>query len=334
MSNVNFIRAASPFVSSIAQANPGSNSSSNRAARHTALQAATTVDELIAMVPQDYRHVLRTPLLEVAALTTKLWSARSTLEKWNAHKTAKTYPPHIRSKAPEVQLSKDFGENAVADAHRTRLHDAHKAYMDATLDNCIRAKSDDVAFLERALDPTKLFEQLAPLVAKRGEEILAKSKLPIFKSNEQGGLELDTWEENTVAKDLATQVYNDCVVYAFRIISIVDAREHTVKAKLSAKKTLATAADVEMADASKPGPSIQSLIDKAVSARLKKVSTTSAKAKPGKDGKKKSSTSKSTRAPELPKPYIPRAGRKPPRVVGGKPSTKKAQGKGKGKGRA
>lgn len=67
----------------------------------------------------------------------------------------------------------------------------------------------------------------------------------------------------------------DCVVYAFRVLSIVDAREHASKHKVAAKKTLAKDADVEMADGTTPGPSIQSQIDKAVSAGLKKLTAAS-----------------------------------------------------------
>ncbi|KAF7975506.1 hypothetical protein HWV62_9439 [Athelia sp. TMB] len=126
----------------------------------------------------------------------------------------------------------------------------------------------------------------------------------------------------------------DSVVYAYRCISIVEAREFAVKSKLAAKKDLAASADVEMADGSKPGPSIQSLVDKAVSAQLKKMQPSSSKKKDGKANKKTtSSTSKSAKRPPAVTPYIPKAGRRPPKATKGGKTTKKDGGKGKGKGK-
>jgi len=51
----------------------------------------------------------------------------------------------------------------------------------------------------------------------------------------------------------------------------VEAQDFVTASKAMAKKQLHESADVEMADATRPGPSIQSMIDKAVSARLKKI---------------------------------------------------------------
>ncbi|KAH7916879.1 hypothetical protein BV22DRAFT_1027295, partial [Leucogyrophana mollusca] len=79
------------------------------------------------------------------------------------------------------------------------------------------------------------------------------------------------YKNNESVAALGHEVQIDCLVYAFRIISIIDARDFSVQAKEKQKKELHAAADVEMADASKAGPSIQSMIDSAISARLKKL---------------------------------------------------------------
>jgi len=80
---------------------------------------------------------------------------------------------------------------------------------------------------------------------------------------------------NPAAVTLAQQVKLDCVVYAYRVMSITQTREEAMSKKISKKKDLAKSADVEMADATQPGPSMQSLIDKAVSARLKTLKASS-----------------------------------------------------------
>ena len=58
--------------------------------------------------------------------------------------------------------------------------------------------------------------------------------------------------------------------FALRAITFTQNQEMAKSIKESAKKRIQKDADVEMADATKPGPSIQSMIDKAVSARFKK----------------------------------------------------------------
>jgi len=73
---------------------------------------------------------------------------------------------------------------------------------------------------------------------------------------------------NPAAVTLAQQVKLDCVVYAYRVMSITKLVRRAMSTKISKKKsTIAKSADVEMADATQPGPSMQSLTsDKAVSA--------------------------------------------------------------------
>ncbi|PBK68150.1 hypothetical protein ARMSODRAFT_1020171 [Armillaria solidipes] len=89
-----------------------------------------------------------------------------------------------------------------------------------------------------------------------------------------------------------------------------------------------------MADATRPGPSIQSMVDRAVAARLKQLDTKGGKK--NKDGKKISSTSKAARKPpKAIKGAEPKGGKPkgkqpkpPPKKTGGKQQTK---GKGKAK---
>jgi hypothetical protein len=137
------------------------------------------------------------------------------------------------------------------------------------LDNSIQAKNDDVLFLEKALDAQRLWNEINPLIHACAATIFAKSKLPKFMTTAGGELQLSGWEENSVAKEIATNVLADIPVLCFRVISLVEARDYTAVAKTAAKKQLHQQADAEMADATKPGPLIQALINKAVAAWLK-----------------------------------------------------------------
>lgn len=265
-------RALSPMPG-IMSAVLGASEDASAIARHTTLQSATSVETLIGMIPSDYQHVLRDALLGIAATTVKKLSATATLAKWEQHRAAGTYPSHLAVKAPEIQLTRDFGEKAEAAVHQAALHKAHKDYMDRQLENAIRAKTDDVAFLNAALQPDALYKELSPIVFKRGKELMDGCKLPVFSEDGDGRIILSGWSENESAKRLAKDVLTDVVVYAFRVICLVEARELAKLGKLSQKKAISRSADIEMADASRPGPSIQALVDKAVAGALKKAKT-------------------------------------------------------------
>ena len=76
-----FLRSTSPLAEAMATASlvvprdSASALSERRNTRSRALMGANTVKEVIAMVPSDYREVLRGPLMGVAATTEKLCAA-------------------------------------------------------------------------------------------------------------------------------------------------------------------------------------------------------------------------------------------------------------------
>ena len=101
-----FLRATSPanFASIEAQfsAVEQSEGVSSRCSRWQIFQGANSVNDVIAMVPQDYRHVLREPLLGVAQTAKKANASRATIAKWEQHQAAGTFPSHLKSKAPKI----------------------------------------------------------------------------------------------------------------------------------------------------------------------------------------------------------------------------------------
>ena len=84
-------------------------------------QGANSVNDVIAIVPQDYRHVFQKPLLGVAQTAKKANTSRATIAKWEQHQAAGIYLPHLKSKMPQIQLSKGFREIAEAKAAANTL---------------------------------------------------------------------------------------------------------------------------------------------------------------------------------------------------------------------
>lgn len=163
---------------------------------------------------------------------------------------------------------KDFTANAASASHMALIHTAHQKYQEAVLANTISAKQDDVKFLEASLTPTHLYDVMQPVIIVECTKILEGTKLPTFEKNMMGESVLMGWSDNILGMNLAAQVLEDCMVYVSQVILIVSAWDSVMATKILKKKDLAKSTNVEMADATKPGPSMQSRIDKAVSAHL------------------------------------------------------------------
>jgi hypothetical protein len=168
---------------------------------------------------------------------------------------------------------KDFAADPAGAAHTAAIHTGHQKYQEAVLANAIVAKTIS-SFLRCC---SYLYDTMHPSIMGEHMKIMASTQLPTFKKNLMGEVVLTRWEENSVGANLAAQVLEDCMVYAYCIISIVNAQDSVMATKISKKKDLAKSADMEMADTTKPSPSMQSMIDKAVSTCLRVVKLSSSK---------------------------------------------------------
>ena len=94
------------------------------------------------------------------------------------------------------------------------------------------------------------------------------------KINPQNGsteVELEGWEDNPTVVALAKEMRSDVALYSHRVFHLTEQRSLTAVKKQFEKKRVKEDADVEMKDNTSAGPSIQSLVDKAVSSQLKKI---------------------------------------------------------------
>ena len=109
-----FVRATSPLAASIQQTLFGPDYvHTNREAitvrrtdRIARIAGLSSFEEVMSAIPQDYRQVLEAPLRAVQHTAEKLYAAKATLDKWLGHKAANTLPNWVKSKAPEVQMTK------------------------------------------------------------------------------------------------------------------------------------------------------------------------------------------------------------------------------------
>ncbi|KAF9458866.1 hypothetical protein BDZ94DRAFT_1312906 [Collybia nuda] len=345
-----FVRAFSPIAGATLVGRNDQHEGS-QIARHTVLQGAATVDELISLIPSDYRVVLREPLMGVRDTIIKLVAARNLLAKYEQHKAAGTFPSILRSKAPEYQMSKDFGSTADGAAQKAALERAHQEYLALNLNNIIRAKSDEVTFLDNATKPDALFKELLPIVKSQGEYLVKHTRVPTWEPiGDTGEVQLGPLRPSAATIELAQHMQEDVVVYAYRVVCITEMQEHVKTIRFQKKVALKKDADVEMTDAtgsaSTDRSTIQSMVDKAVAAQMKAQNKKTPKSGKGKkvDKKGKSSSSQDTKPWKQKQPgtpYVPKPAKaaRVSAVRGGQPqrggNARGRGGKGKrGKGRS
>ena len=122
------------------------------------------------------------------------------------------------------------------------------------------------------MDIKRIQADILPLVTARSSDLISSNVLPVYKDiagGEIGEVELLRWEANPVTKALALERRQDIALFVFHVLFIVEQHHNISQDKIKAKKNIKNIVDTEMADGTGAGPSIQSLVDKAVAARLK-----------------------------------------------------------------
>lgn len=235
-------------------------------------------DEVMALVPSDYHSTLLEPFRGVSSTAHKLCSARGTLQTWEHLKLQGKLPTSLHAKAPVMQLTKEFEGTSEGTSYRKKLADAHEAHLKAQFEVMLEAKHKEIESLFGMLSDQSLYEALVPLVIARTAELQARGQVPDIRQDSQGNLTLKGWEDSPAIDAHGKAMRDDVVPFAKRIMALIDDKNQEAQRKAAKKKAVHQAADVEMADAT-AGPSIQSQIDKAVSAAVKKLAGPSQKGK-------------------------------------------------------
>ncbi|KAI9570673.1 hypothetical protein HD554DRAFT_2169798 [Boletus coccyginus] len=287
--------------------------------------------------------------------TEQLLAARSHLSKWEAHEVAGTYPPWCSAQVPTVKLTKGFEESDEGKTFRSTLASGHSAFQKQALAAHIAAKRKEIAALERSLVAENLLTEVKPVVEAHYKSLSNSLRIPETVEKD-GNIQIVRWVKSTLPFDLCRQVLADWVVYIERIRAIVLSAFEAVERKKSTKQRIQESADVEMADRTGPdAPSIQSAVDRAVNAAVRRITSSKDGGKPSSpphkgqrpktDRKKAHQTARITTGPG---PKKPNAGGGKQSGKGGKPkpprtkktdqaqasgSTGKAPGGGKGSGK-
>ncbi|KAH9846185.1 hypothetical protein C2E23DRAFT_907975 [Lenzites betulinus] len=339
-------RALSPALAALSLGSgAGASAAESTAAsdfiRRQAYEKANTVTELIATIPANYREALGTELRFISDLTEKLVTARSIHRKIESAIADGQIPSHLLLKVPELQACKEFRESGKLQTVNQAVSKSIAAAQSAVMETALAGKQAEVEHLEGLLARDSVIKRMSDLVLSRWGSIRDRSQIPTFTTSASvipslhvtgniTDIKVDSWVTNPTVVAECNHLIEDLWPIAIRCMFIIELRDAALKQKIDKKKAVEKSADVEMADATKPGPSIQSLVDKAVAGRVKPLVTQVQKlsVKSGKTATKKPVAKKATSSAAPPKK--PSAGG-PKKTVSKttKPSGKGGKGKGK-----
>ncbi|TFY51271.1 hypothetical protein EVJ58_g10656, partial [Rhodofomes roseus] len=246
----------------------------SRLHRQSLLGAANSVDDVVALVPRDYRDQLRPLLLEAAGTQSKICTADQVLKRLEDHKSRGTLPQHLRSKVPPLQFSKEYAETEAGASARSAATAAHKLFVDTLLQNAIASKGDEARYLRESLLVEKVVTKTTSVVNARYTALGQRGRVPTFSRTVSDDGTVTTtmtgFVENPINAQLHIQVLEDCASYIERVRLIVESRFEAEALKLAKKKEVVHAADkMAVDDDSTPSTSSGANIDKLVAQRVK-----------------------------------------------------------------
>ncbi|KAH9889573.1 hypothetical protein C8Q73DRAFT_668006 [Cubamyces lactineus] len=352
-------RALSPAITAQIAAQASSDSAGSVSAavvRHLAYDKCITTGDLIAQISPNYRGVVGPLIREITDLAEKRGNANSSLRKLEAHKANGTIPSHLSLRVPELQACKEFREKgtlgSINSGIKTRVLEVEKGL----LDEAIKAKKAEIELLRGKLSHAVLVDTFTSALRLRWTDVKADNQTPVFRyyktvAGPEGPTKVasDLWDHTdmevvdwrvheAVLKEYA-DLQEDALPIALRAIAIVENAQTAMQAKIEKKKGVQKTADAMNVDddnaaakavgeAGKAGPSVQSLVDKAVAGKVKalqaqvqklslgktaskpgaKKSTSTPKAKPGASSTTKTSSAKKVEKKKVDKPKKKSAG--------------------------
>jgi hypothetical protein len=240
-------------------------------ARAAVLASAPTFGDILNIVPVAYRESLRRPLRELSELAGKAVSVSHACDNLNRHKAAGTWPPALQGiHLPKIEVT--AGYLATSPPILTHMKTEHEAYRTLALDRAVELKNAEMLWLRGQLDPQVYLLPLGDILNARWHEVEKMVRRPVFGRNADGQTTLDSFIESPTARAEYDRLVTDLPAICGRLILLEDTRYMSERNKRDEKHKLKADADVEMGEITTSGTAIADIVDKKVSAALKKLS--------------------------------------------------------------
>ncbi|KAH8978967.1 hypothetical protein EDB92DRAFT_1955738 [Lactarius akahatsu] len=243
-----FQRAVSPGAQAIHAAlyqHDDSAASHSQNLRHAEILACASVDEILKLIPDDYRIHIADHLHSAQKAVSQLCATRTTVAKWEHHRSVGSLPAQLRSSATKLQFTAGYQTTDAAKASQKEIDDGFAAHQIACLDLMIAARKKEISFLEEATSPEKATLDMRSALAPHCASILERYKVPRDILAPDGSVDNVVWIVNPQAEAIRDSVLADCGVYAHRAISI--ALNVAKREALRVEKTKSLAAKAQVA---------------------------------------------------------------------------------------
>ena len=241
-------------------------------ARTISLGMASSLGELIGLVPMEFRESLRPHFKTLQDNAERKSAAGAALAKLQRHHNNGTYPAPISGlHVPAFQFSKPFLEGAVLDKTPSVLFEevVEKARRES-LATAITMKKEEFDFFCRLVRPEMWYPQWCAVIKEQVVKQEALHKIPAL--NEQG-VHTGAWEVNPVWDTVVRDLETDLIHFGQRLLILQASKEDVSQQREDAKKKLKETADVEMGDAT-PEKRVEDTVARVLGQRLKSLGLT------------------------------------------------------------
>jgi hypothetical protein len=243
-------------------------------ALHTKISHSRSVDAVIDCVPIDYRPRLKERLLSYAAWVDKMETVRTSFTRLEAVISTGAVPQRLRVSAPVFQFTKEFRESddAAAVKAQTVFQEAATTFQTSVTSDARTTKKAELDWWVNRCAPETQAKAFEDDVNDEFTDREPTFKIPTIEYDASGTHSrlgpMVTSSQRIAERDVLIRA---STLLMAQIVLIVQARHRALSKVIEKKKEVSAQADIEMADATKPGPSLQSLIQKTVNASMKKL---------------------------------------------------------------
>jgi len=239
-------------------------------ARTLSLGMATSLTELLALVPVDFRETLRPYFKALQDVGERKASVAASLAKLERHKANGTFPTAIQGlHVPVFQFNKPWLESGLEEKPEASFQKLVDQCRADALDLAIKMKTEERDFFEAAVRPQEWLQDWHCAVAEVVKRMSKLHQRPLIVPDNNGGERIDKWETDPTFARLVKDLYEDLVQFGVRILVLQEAKGFAAEAREAAKKKLKDTADVEMGDATEESR-MEDLVQRALEKRMLK----------------------------------------------------------------
>ncbi|KAF9218148.1 hypothetical protein BS17DRAFT_848888 [Gyrodon lividus] len=209
--------------------------------------AATSVNEILDLIPAEYRTALRKDVLRLAENARKSVDLRAQVRKLRAHTEAGTFPSWLQgNKKPALQLSAEFA--ALHAAELDVFDEEHRGFKVRALKQGLELKEAELHAISAALLPTAYMPRFIERCNTVRTEMSAMAHVPRWEKDAAGLLRVKEgdWALSQAFVIAYESLLKDLPDLLARVCIICTAREDSSASALERKKELKKAAEAKM----------------------------------------------------------------------------------------